>query len=312
MAVTMEDVARRANVSLATVSRVLNRPHMVNPATRDVVIEAIKDLGYSLNPLARGLRTRQTLGFAAVVSHITDPLEAAILEQLADVAMQHRYSLQVYVTQGSPERAMHYAQQLIYQKRVDGIFWMDAAAMLDDIDVADTPLILVNSVSQRAFRINYDYETITYIATKHLIEMGHEQIILLRQEGDPFYKARWAGYWKAISENKIPHQDSVYAGDWKSLPVPSAIIVPNDHIAADLYRYARANALRIPRDFSIVGFGNVPFVRYLSPALTTINPSNTQLAKLAFEVLTNLDTITESETMVSDYELIVRDSVAHR
>jgi DNA-binding LacI/PurR family transcriptional regulator len=301
----MEDVARQANVSVATVSRVLSKPHMVNTRTRELVLRVVQELEYQINPLARNLRTHQTGRFAVVVSHLSDPVTAKVIEALDRIAAQHDYSLEIYFLQADSKRL----ERLMQGGYVDGIFWLTTPSA--DLTNSSTPLLILNTTHPQIPCIGFDYAQMTYRATLYLLEAGYTQIMLLR--GETAYDACLTGYSKALATYKLPVIDTyeTLAQVFASLKTPVAIVAPNDYEAALIYGECQKRGLSIPCDVAVIGCGDAPYARYLYPPLTTFTMPADDLACAAFDVLINMHETGNHlyPELLFAPEMVIRESV---
>jgi LacI family repressor for deo operon, udp, cdd, tsx, nupC, and nupG len=301
----MEDVARRANVSVATVSRVLSKPHLVNTRTRELVLKTVQELDYHLNPLARNLRTLQTRRFAVVVSHLTDSLTARVVEELDCIAARHDYSLQIYFLRADSKRL----ERLMQGGYVDGIFWL--ATPSDDLADSTTALLILNASHPHLPCLGFDYAQMTYQATSYLLEAGYIQIMLLY--GETAYPARLTGYSQALTDYRRPivHTYETLEQLFANLQTPAAILAPNDYAAALIYGKCQKQCLSIPQDVAVIGCGDSPYAQYLYPPLTTFAMPVEQLACAAFDLL--LDMHTTGNHMYPELlfapEMVIRESV---
>lgn len=297
MTVTMEDVARRAVVSVATVSRVINNPEMVNKETRDRVLEAIAALDYRMNTAARSLRTQKTRHLAVLLPNLSDP---RLIEALETVALEEGFTTLLCTTQDDPARTRHYLTMLAQQRRVDGLIWISPEAPPDQIEQfrsSGLPLVLVNHKSQPHLPIlNYKYQAAAYRATVHLLELGHRRIALLNCTGKYCPSSQWwqDGYKDAFADffldvdrqliyNAKTTWNAAVDAIFQQAERPTAVIAFDDWAAAQVYEKCRLQGLRIPADLSLVGCGDLPFAAYLS--LSTLRFPVQKIARRAVNLL---------------------------
>lgn len=327
MPATMEEVARHAAVSTATVSRVLNHPHLVNPETRQLVISAIEALGYRVNSSARSLRTSQTYMVAAVVDNLSNHTTILFLEALEAKLVKAGYSLQVCLVHHHQARVMHYLHELTQEGQVDGILWMTdyTDPQIEDKLTLNSRhnVLLIDGGLRHTPTTHYqsltlDYAEAFYQATQYLIGLGHCRIGLLNlaEQG----QTRQQGYLQALQEHHlapiIGYAKSMGMEDWQlvaeqlvNVPnVPSAILAFDDTAAAQVYRVAAQRGLKIPTELSVIGCGNVSIATYLTPPLTTFGLPIETLAEMAVQQL--LNSTTEAFHQHYPLTLIERASVA--
>ena len=308
--VTMKDVAERAGVSQATVSLVLNnvRGSRVADATRDRVMGAVRDLGYSTNAFARSLRS----GESGMIGFISDevassPFAGELLKGAQLLAWETGNVILGVDTFGDPglEAA---AVDTMLSYRVRGVVYASMFHRVVDVPegLAGVPTVVVNA-QDRAGRVPSvfpDEELGGYTATRHLVEAGHTRIAMINiQSPDSMLPAgigRLAGYRRALDEAGIAERpDWVRYGtgiveDGLALTTelmsasdrPTAIFCGNDRTAWGAYRALERLGLRTPQDCSIVGFDNHQMVApYLDPGLTTLELPYEQMATTAVEIL---------------------------
>jgi DNA-binding LacI/PurR family transcriptional regulator len=333
MATTMQDVARYAAVSTATVSRALNKPELVDEATRQRVLDAVKDLGYRIDAAARTLRTRRTQHLAVVVDSLADPLTVGIIECFEDAILEHDYTVQLYVTQGKENRLQLYLRLLAERGRTDGVLWMSAHPRPDDLKKLsdhDIPVVMLNVSSDLAPALHFDYAAVARHTTRYLLEQGHRRVGLIANPAAGFWPERGhaAGYQMALAEVNIPLNEDLIleitttdAAEWSaaalnmlSLPEPpSALVTSDDRVAAQVYQLCAENAIRIPDQLSVVGCGDLPIARFLHPLLTSVQLPTEYLGRRAFKTLQAI--VTGAVTNMDYYpqpapRLIERASVA--
>lgn len=305
MTVTMEDVARHAAVSTATVSRVINTPDRVNIETRVRVQEAILALNYRVNVTARNLRTRRTQNIAVVVPHLKNPLITDILESLERAALAEGYTTQLCLTYGEIERVQKYAALLAEKRRIDGVFALASTLPPDMVEMVrivsqDTPVLLANHHIPNIPGILFNYREAAYQAVRLFIRHGHQSIACLNLPTDYCFpaKMRLEGYRQALAESGIT-REWVYEAEgmddykaiWdnaieKALSSPAtAIFAYDDRIATAVYQKCTERGIRIPEQLSVIGCGDFPGARLLDPALTTIAFPTEQMGILAFSCL---------------------------
>lgn len=328
MAITMEDVARYAAVSTATVSRVLNSPEVVNEETRQRVLDAIEKLNYRRNPIARSLRTQRAQQVAVVAEMLRDPLLVAILEAFEATAQRHGYSVSFTLTHFDENYARHHLERLIQKHYCDAVLWLarnTAHGILKRLAHHKVPSLLVNDTSEHLPSLSFDYHAATYTATKYLLEMGHRQIELwtsdsqLEQKGEGFQKAfrEWdlsspSHYMTVFGSSTGDTEQAVY-DSLSRATLPSALLVYGDELTAQVYHWFAAKGWRIPEQLSVVACTNSSLSLYWYPRLTRIQLPAVELGQTAFYTLLKM--------LQGDYDpakapalpiprLIVRDSVA--
>jgi LacI family transcriptional regulator len=330
---TQADVARRAGVSQATVSYVLNNNTSIAvPAeTRQRIQDAIRELGYIPDRAARSLRTRKTYTIAGIIPDITNPFYPAFERGIQDLADQHGYDLIMYNTDGSAEKERKCLRS-VQQGRVDGVvavlFQLNARDLLPLLDM-NIAVVRLEATPKRAGAAPLDNLYVDNIAAAqravaYLIARGHRRIGMITGQRAPSAR-RVLGYQRALDEHQIPHDeeltrcsDFTVAGGEQSMrellaqPArPTAVFAANDLMAMGAINAIRAAGLRIPQDVAVVGFDDIPAAALVTPALTTVTQFQEQLGRRAARML--LERIDGSapeggrcEEMPS--ELVVRES----
>ncbi|MBN1679242.1 MAG: LacI family DNA-binding transcriptional regulator [Anaerolineae bacterium] len=337
MRARMEDVARLAGVSTATVSRVVNKPECVSHETRQRVMDAIGQLEYKINLAARSLRTNQTRTIAILIPTIAEPVINQLVEAVEDVAVTENYSLLMCSTRGDSAREQAYIQQISQQTMVDGVLYVSprsAPEQVLELANSDVPLVLCNYHVEGTGTpcILADHVSSIYQTTSHLLAFGHRRIALLNLAALHYYPARMRreGFENAFAAAGLsPDPDLVVelreptydANDWRGVinelldhaHPPTAIVAFNDKVALEVYAVCRARGLCIPHDLSVTGCDDILSARYLDPPLTTVRIPAYELGQLAMQTLLmriNQTDPTIHKTTLLDVELVVRESCA--
>jgi LacI family transcriptional regulator len=289
--VTIADVALRAGVSPTTVSHVLSGKRVVGASTRDIVMDAISDLGYRPNAVARNLRTRRSHMVAVVVPDITNPFYAVLTRGLADAVDGAGYGTFVCSTDGVHEREAKFFQDVM-DRGVDGIvFASGETASQVTFTLADhsTPIICIGEQLDHPLcdAVVPDDEAGSREAGRFLTERGYRRIAMI--QGPLRYGgARTVGFRAAMqaAKVKVPAERMV-RGDWTrksgyaamkglmALPErPDAVFCANDLMAIGALDVAHELGLQVPGDLAIVGFDDVDAATIVTPQLTTVqNPA---------------------------------------
>ena len=332
--VTVRDVAERAGVHPATVSRVLNQAtrHLISDATARRVERTAADLGYQANSIARGLRTRRSLTIGVVIPDLTNPIFPPIVRGIEDQLHPLNYTALLTNTDSEPERELRGLQTLA-ARQVDGFIVTTTEATLPAVGelVSDgVPLVLINrSLGDIAgFGVAPDDRRGAITAVEHLLDLGHESIAHVG--GPPQLapgKERHHGFLEGLADRGlVPDERLVrfadaFTGGAGIAPtqalldgeVPfTAIFAANDLLALDCIDTLRAAGLDCPRDVSVIGFNDMPFADRFTPPLTTIAFSHYDIGREAARLLMGqLDREdTAPRTLVLPTELVVRGSTA--
>ena len=300
---TISDVARRARVTTATVSNVITQRVPVSEKTRARVLQAIEELGYRPNLVARGLAQGKTLTLALVVPTISNPFFAEVVEEVERVADQHDYQLLLSMTHNSPEEGKRHLERMA-SRWVDGFIVMGMAGDIDDVlALKATGKEVVLSVWNQDPRtqslpiVDIDFRLAGELATKHLLEYGHRRIATILEE--PVQLTRRQGFQAAHAEagiavrpEYIRQGDSSFESGYQNtlellaLPVPpTAIFAGNDWMALGAIEAITSQGLSVPGDLSVVGVDDISLAAHANPRLTTISTPKREMARAATELL---------------------------
>ncbi len=337
MSAKMQDVARHAGVSTATVSRVLNNPDLVSQATRERVMAAMRDLDYRLNLAARSLRTNQTHTIAVVIPTIAEPVINEVIEAVEDVAIKENYTLLLCSTRGDPRREKTYSQLIMQQAMVDGVLYISPRASPDQVRTlaqGSAPLVLCNYALDDPTipAIQIDHASSIRQCTSYLLSLGHRRIALLNLAARYYQPARMRhmGFEQAFLEYGLSPDPAlmieidqlIYANNrWHaaidrllSLPEPpTAIVAFNDTVALLVYAACRQRGLRIPDDLSVTGCDDISSAQYVEPPLTTVRVPAYEQGERAMNTLLSLlrgEPLPVAPLITLDVELIIRESCA--
>jgi LacI family transcriptional regulator len=300
----LREIARRAGVSIATVSRVINRTPTVNPRLARRVLKLVDEIGYFPNTQARALVSGRSKIFGLIVSEITNPFFPEIVAVFEKIAVEHGYEILLTSTLDDP-KLMESSVRRMIERRVDGVavmtFGMEEL-LLEDLKLRRVPLVFVDigPPLPRISNIRIDYLHGIRQAIQHLAALRHQRIAFVT--GPLSLKsaiARRDAFLQSMQEIGLAVDPQlVVAGDHtteggmdaaaKLLRVPAkptAILCSNDMTAIGVMRKSYEDGVVIPRDLSLVGFDDVRLARFMLPPLTTVQMSQAELARLAFEAL---------------------------
>ncbi len=307
MPVTIADVARRAGVSTATVSRVLAGLGGAAATTRERIKAAAIELDYRPSSVARSLKLRTTKTFGLIITDIENPYFPQLVRAVEDAAHSEGYALMLCNAADDPDRESFYLDLLV-DRRVDGV--IIAASSLGERHRAwlrdpPLPVVLVNTLARgvRLPSIASDNRGGGRLAAEHLIELGHRHLGVLtagpRNADAPLRLAgardalraaglNVAGLAIAVGEPGVVGGEAAMAEVLEHSPEVTAVIAYNDLMAIGAMRAVRARGHVVPTDMSVVGFDGVDLAAYVEPPLTTIRQSTADLGRLAVRRLTDL------------------------
>jgi LacI family transcriptional regulator, repressor for deo operon, udp, cdd, tsx, nupC, and nupG len=322
---TVKEIAAIAMVSVATVSRALQRPELVSEETRLRIHEIVKRLGYTPNALARNLRTAKTRLIVALLPDIANPFFSEVIRGIEQVAYETGYSVLLGETQSNLVREQAYAD-MVAARQADGIITMFHRVPAIPIDGR---LPLVNAceyVKDSAISSVYvDNVAAAAAAVDYLVTLGHRDIAFIAgPASSPICVDREQGYHLALQRAKIDADPALTAvGDFSIEAGEravemfltqgrtfSAVFCSNDEMAIGAMRALISRGLRIPEDVSVVGFDDIRYSRYTSPPLTTVSQPKNALGREAMtmliEILNDPDVPTRKRVLSAD--LVVRGS----
>jgi DNA-binding LacI/PurR family transcriptional regulator len=300
----IREIAKRAKVSTATVSRAINRVPTVNAALAKRVWGVIDELGYYPNTQARALVSGRSRIFGLIISEITNPFFPEIVQVFETIAVEHRYEILLTSTGNDPKR-MESAIRRMIERRVEGVavmtFGMEEE-LIEDLKLRNVPLVFVDVGPPRArvSNIRIDYLNGIRQAVQHLAALRHEKIGFisgpLRLKSAVARKQAFLCAMKEIGleadPNLITEGDHTMEGGMKAFarllagPVrPTAVICSNDMTAIGVMRESHDAGISIPRDLSVIGFDDIRLAEFVLPPLTTVQMSQSELARLAFDAL---------------------------
>jgi LacI family repressor for deo operon, udp, cdd, tsx, nupC, and nupG len=285
------EVAKRAGVSTATVSRVLSRPSVVAPRTRRKVLQAVERLGYAPNSAAKNLRTLRSGKLLVTVPDISNPFFSLILQGIEEAAHRAGYAVLLGDTQHNKKREERYALML-KRKEADGLIFLghrlprEAASLVRAASPRCAPVVNGCEFSPRLGvpSVHIDNAKAAYEALDHLYSLGHRRIgAITGPLVSPLSRDRLRGATSrakaagAIPDLVVLHGDfSIESGVAAAEQLlskknpPTAVFCFNDEMAMGVVETARQRGLRVPEDLSVVGFDDIRFARYMDPPLTTI------------------------------------------
>lgn len=289
--VTQKDVARLAGVHRASVSRALDprRRELINPSTVARILDAAERLGYRPNAMARGLKTNRSHVIALVVPDVASPTYASIVSSLEGAAREAGYTVLIANTGDEPPAVAAVFERLA-ASRVDGVVFASALGgegALESTGLTGTPLVLIGDTAPAACSsVSIDHRHGLELAVDHLVRLGHSRIALICERPTTATgAAHAAAYAAALRKHGLeldpglveicePTRAAAGAEACAALfyrgAAPTAIIATNDAAALACYSALGGLGLAAPSDVSVVGYGNSPYGRYVSPPLTTV------------------------------------------
>lgn len=322
--VTIQEVAKRAKVSTATVSRVLNNLDGVKASTREHVLSVIKELDYHPSSIGRNLRLQESHTVMVLIPDVTNPFYSGIVKSIELTAHAHGYDVLLFDLSGR-EDALAEVDNFIVSRKIDGVIFLASTNMIDSlrhfaekctivvaceyVDNVDIPSVSVDNIAA------------AIEATNYLISLGHRDILFL----NPMDRDRLRGYRIALEQAGIPVRpafqieagpalDGGYTALQRAIEAKlefTAAFCANDLVAIGAMKAAAAHGIRIPEDLSVVGFDGLQFGEYTLPSLTTVSQPIEEIGSRAMEIWIEVHRGGAVEYPVRvQYALTIRDSCA--
>lgn len=327
---TIKDVAKLANVSIATVSRILNNLDGYSEDTRKKVMDVIEEIGYQRNAIARNLKINESKTIGILLPRVDTLFYVQIVNGIQDYANQNNYSVITCNVGRDGDKINEYLNTLA-ERQVDGMIVCSLPPKSQyDKKIMDSniPSVLVSTLSYR-YSIPYvkvdDYQA-AYRGTSYLIENGHEMIAFLGGKSeDPIAGVpRLQGYIQALSDNNITVDNKLIKHNGFSFKdgilsmeqlleetvKPTAIFAACDEIAIGALTVAHRKGIKIPDDISIIGYDNTIISEMCYPALTTIGQPLYDMGKKSVEMLIKkINYNAQIESVIMPFKIIERETV---
>lgn len=328
---TIYDIAKKLNITAATVSRALNNNPNISEATRELVIKTAAKMNYEQNKLALALKSGKSNNVGVVVPRIDSNFFGSVIRGIEEELNPHGYHVIICQTGGNDKKEADNIEALL-NSQVDGILISTSSNDLNSFERVlkkDVPLIFFD---RKKTMKNVSSVTINdfdggYKATQHLIDSGCKRIVHLT--GDihiEIFKDRFMGYKQALIDNGIDYTDE-YVIETKSSvddgkkavrkmlklkTPPDAIFSASDFAALGAIQELKTKNIKIPNDFSVIGFSNEPFTEFMELSISTIDQFPLEMgrmtAKVFLEQVNNSDKIKIEKKVVLEPELILRKS----
>lgn len=331
--VTIYDLAKQLNISIATVSRALNDDPVVSKKTKKRIYDLAQELGYRHNRFASSLRKQKTNTIGVIVPKLNSNFIAGVLAGIEKSASEAGFDL--IIATSSEDAAKERANALnMFHKRVDGLmvslsFDTDNLDHFAAFEAKGIPVVFFDRVEEKSdtIKVVIDNYKCGYQATQHLIEQGCQRIAVVTASlKRNVYAQRHKGYVDALFDNKMEADPSLLlVGDLTEQSaidaaaallqmerLPDGLLVTNDFAAAVIMQILKESDVRIPEDIAIVGFNNDVISKLIEPQLTTIDYPGMDMGAIAARNLVNhlkgIADIRQTSTVVVRTELIVRAS----
>jgi LacI family transcriptional regulator len=332
MNITIKDVAKKANVSIATVSRVLNESKPVSPQVKEKVMKAVEELGFNPNPVARSLVMKKSRLIGVLISDISNMFFSVLVSGIEKECFRQKYTTLLCSTNGNTERELYYLN-LLKKQYVDGVIIFTSTPKEEHIQFFENnpiPVVFKSYVDRENSRfscINIDDYQAFYDATQYLIDLGHEKIGMF---GGPLSVKdsgyhRYIGFRKALADHALEfHEKWFLEGNYdittgytrgrklfSMKEIPTAVCCVSDTIAIGAIRAAEELGLRVPHDISIMGFDDIPIAEAYRPGLTTVRQPIIEMGIQSAQMLIQQIQDRENhshDTRILPHEIIARES----
>jgi DNA-binding LacI/PurR family transcriptional regulator len=329
MKVTINDVAREAEVSIATVSKVINNKGKISDKTRKKVIQVIKNLHYQPNLVASALKGKGTFTIALLIPHVDNPVYAQYLKYIEERGQELGFSVVMCSTDNNPDKEAKHIT-LLKQKNVDGFIIASKfrnETVLNELVKEKTPVAFIAYE-----RLEFPIDSVTvndylggYQATEYLISLGHRKIGVITEEAMSC-KERVRGYRQALMDNGINFDESLVlmcggTGTFEEAELqagkllnhkqrPTAIFGCNDILAVGAMLAARACGVMIPDELSLIGFDDTVMCKIVNPQLSSISMPVKEVGRRVTDLL--IEKIEKGErakqSILLSPELVIRDT----
>lgn len=321
MAITIEDIAREAGVSIATVSRVINNTKPVSPALRARVYQVIERNHFKPNTLAQGLVTKKTNMIGIIVPDISNAVFGMLTKGINSVCTRMGYTIMLCESQGDLKKELHLLD-IMEDKQIEGLLFAGVDVnhtLVNAMLKKDYPVVLVTQEASEdegaVSTVVHDNVRAMYDAVKFLLDNGHERIAYLGGPKNDFSSGmkRLKGYRMALEEVGIKVRDSYIVQGEFSFPsgyegmktlyeenskLPTAVVTGSDVIAVGAIQYLDSMRVRIPDEISIMGFDDSDFATYFKPELSTVRIPYVDEGEKAARMLIQLINGEQKEPMI--------------
>ena len=330
--ITIKDIARVLNVSVATVSRAFNDKYDVKKETRELILQKAREMGYKPNPIARKLLQKHSYNIGVIVPEFINSFFPQVIIGIQQVFLERNY--QVIIMQSNECAEMELKNLISMENNmVDGLLISlsretQHSEYLEQLIKENFPVVLFNRVSENlaASKVVFNDYKWALFATEHLIEQGYRNIMHLSGPLNlSLIQDRIRGFKKAMEKHGLPcgadHivEAGIFIEDGEKTMerlietgrVPEAIFATNDPTAIGAMKVLKKHGFKIPQDVAIVGFSNTQMAEIVEPALTSIEQPTTEMGRIAAELLLEqitAETPPSPKTITLEGKLIVRES----
>ncbi|WP_086350942.1 LacI family DNA-binding transcriptional regulator [Candidatus Enterococcus clewellii] len=325
---SIEDVAKKAKVSVTTVSRALNDHPYVSDKTKKKIYKAMEELNYYPNNVAQQLRGKGSKMIGIIISYITNPFFAYLVDSIEKIAMASGYHLVVLQTHGNPNLEKFYIE-LIPKKQLDGIIITNLETATPNVIqlINEGKVVLCNRYigEQNLPVIQIDEEQASFEGTQYLIDQGHERIAFCTGNIMNTHDHRFKGFLKALEKNNLAFDNELFFDNTLGVEggrrliqqliehptiMPTAIFSNGDEVAAGIISESRRAGIIIPDQLAVLGFDDQPIASLTYPEITTIRQPIQEMGEYTAKMLiTQIEGKEPPQPIELPTEIIVRESV---
>jgi DNA-binding LacI/PurR family transcriptional regulator len=335
---TLEDVAQRVKLSVATTGRALGGYGRISPATKERVLQAAKELNYHPNAIARGMKERRTRTIGLIVGNILNPFFSTIVRASEDTVSHYGFNVIVCNTDENPEKELAHAK-ILFERRVDGLIVAPtifdnrrASEVVKDYYGKQVPTVFVDRIIRGIMvpSVSSDNAAGAYEATQHLLELGHKRIgVIVGKCSLTSMEGRIAGYKRALRDVGLEPDETLitdaidvgvrggYAATHELLKrqqnKPTALLALNNLLVVGALNALKEAELHVPKDMSLICWDDFELAAHLTPPLTVVDQPAYSIGSLAAEQLMKAitqNTKLEPLEVSLKQQLIVRQSTS--
>lgn len=323
--ITIKDIAKSLNLSTSTISRVLSNHPGISENTKRIVNDKVKELGFSLDPIASSFRSKKTKSIGVICPRIDIDFHSKVISGIEEYAYKQGYQITIFQSHDSYTKEKEIVQML-ETSLAAGIIICPALETkrydhLKKLSKSNIPLVVYDRTSEnlKASKVIINDFEASYNATCHLIQQGCKKIAhIAGNQNVEIFKSRLAGFKTALTQHQLPIHEG-FIMETKTLSyeegkdqaerllqnvtVPDGIVCANDYTAAAALKVCRKNGKIIPDDVAIVGFSNYPISSILEPQISTIDDSAYDMGLVAAKIL--IQQIEDKDMQVLDYQEII-------
>lgn len=328
--ISLKDVAKLAGVGLGTASRVLNNHPSVTDETKKLVLEAMKQLNYQPNAIARSLKMNSTRTVGIIIPDITSAFFPEVIRGIEDIANERNYNIILCNTDLDFEKERT-ALNMFHEKKVDGVLFISntvSEGTMNKFYEMDIPVVLISTKDDNNTlpSVTIDNEEAAFAAVDYLCSLGHRKVAMLsgRYEDPNAGRPRVEGYLRALKQNKVTFDQTLFCEanfDYKSgyetmksllveNNIPTAVFAASDTMAIGACKAILEAKLSVPMDISIIGFDGIEAAEFFYPSISTIVQPRYNMGAEAMKLLTKLmnNEEVEEEHLILDFQLAQRES----